>query len=230
MVRSEDPPGLQKHIRLGKYTELLLLAIKEFPGVKTVVLHTHGLKGEHPHLHVWWSSDKPVTNQTVRNRLKACNAIFANMSGQNDWSIRNHDSYETWAAYVQRNKTHKVLHGEVPPIIQHEPDVIPTPKTPIIAAPVRVKKLTAEERLMRYCLVEEGFTYKQWGLAHYELGSPYREKMYEQVSKALITYANGRLDNRQMTYMGRNIIWTFADEDLRDALTRNWSAEAKKFW
>lgn len=232
MVRAEDPPGPNKHLRFGHYTEELATHLIGFPGVKSIVLHTHGAKGEHPHLHVWWSGP-PVTNQTIRNRLKAYHDIFKLLKSQNDWSFRNHDSYETWATYVQRNKTHKVLHGELPlpkDIIQL---VIPTPQslpTPSIPAPrIKVKKLTAEERLINYCLREEGFKHDQWTLIHYET-SEYKRIMHKQVSDALLTYANGRLDNRQLTYMGRNIIWTFADQDLREHLTDIWSEEAKKNW
>lgn len=232
MVRAEDPPGKDKHLRFGQYTDELTDVLKGFPGIKSIVLHTHGAKGEHPHLHVWWSGDKPVTNQTIRNRLKLHHDVFKKMSGQNEWSFRNHESYDTWSAYVQRNKTHKILYGYLPPSPQEVIELVPTPATPAIPAPVkvRVKKLTAEERLINYCLREEGFKYNQWTLAHYELGTTYRDKMHKDVARALVTYANGRLDNRQMSYMGRNIIWTFADADLREVLTDNWSADAKKFW
>lgn len=233
MVRSQDTPGADKHLRFGKYTEALSALLVGFPGVKSIVLHTHGATGEHPHLHVWWQGEKAVTNQTVRDRLKKYDQYFLAMKSQNDWSFRNHESYDTWAAYVQRNKTHKVLHGELPPpkdIIMLEIPNTPAPAAPSAPPPVKIKKLTAEERLINYCLREEGFKYGQWGLAHYELGSDYRSKMFADVKRALITYANGRLDNRQIVYMGRNIMWHFADEDLRDVFTRNWAAEAEKFW
>lgn len=232
MVRSEDIPGPDKHLRFGHYTEQLSVLLIGFPGVKSIVLHTHGANGEHPHLHVWWSGSA-VTNQTIRNRLKAYHDTFKLMKSQNDWSFRNHESYETWAAYVQRNKTHKVLHGELPPPKDTLELLIPTPQslpTPHIPAPrIIIKKLNAEERLINYCITDEGFKPNQWGLAHYQ-DKQYRDKIYEQVSEALLTYSNGRLDNRQMTYMGRNIIWKFSDEDLRTHLVHQWSIEAKKNW
>lgn len=232
MVRSLDPPGLDKHLRFGHYTEALSALLVGFPGVKSIVLHTHGATGEHPHLHVWWHGDKAVTNQTVRDRLKKYDQYFLAMKSQNDWSFRNHESYETWAAYVQRNKTHKVLYGELPP--PKDIIMLDIPNTPATMAPsaavVRIKKLTAEERLINYCQREEGFSLGQWGLSHYEIGSEYRKKMFADVKRALITYANGRLDNRQIVYMGRNIMWHFADDDLREVFTYNWAAEAEKFW
>lgn len=232
MVRSEDVPGADKHLRFGHYNEQLATLLVGFPGIKAIVLHTHGTKGEHPHLHVWWSG-AAVTNQTIRNRLKAYHDTFKLMKSQNDWSFRNHESYEAWSSYVQRNKTHKVLYGDLPPPTDIIQLVIPTPQslpTPSIPAPRFItKKLNAEERLINYCIKEIGFKHNQWGLAHYQT-KEYRDKMHTDVSDALLTYANGRLDNRQMTYMGRNIIWTFSDADLRAHLTENWSAEAKKNW
>lgn len=225
MVRSEDPPGRDKHLRFGHFTELLSSVLVGFPGVKSIVLHTHGAKGEHPHLHVWWSGEKAVTNQTIRDRLKKYNALFLQMKSQNDWSFRNHDSYGAWATYVQRNKTHKVLHGDLPAPEPELPTVIMSPpQTPIIAAPVRrVKKLTAEERLINYCKVECGFVHNQWSLGNYELGEQ-RDKMITKARRAVVAYANGRLHNNQLIAMIRNVMYVFADEDLRDALGENWAA------
>jgi len=229
MVSSPDIPGPDKHLRFGHYTEELATVLQTFPGVTAIVLHTHGTNGEHPHLHAWWTG-KSVTNQTIRNRLKAFNPIFQSMKSQNDWSFRNHESFPNWSNYVQKNKTHRVLYGVLPPppldVIEM---VIPTPATPSIPAPVRVRKLTSEEKLMNYCIREEGFKYNQWGIEHWEI-LEYRKQAHDKVAGALVAYANGRLDNRQLTYMGRNIIYTFANEELREYLTREWSIEARKFW
>ena len=108
MVRYEDSPGLVKHVRFGKVSDDALTALRDFPGVKAIVLHTHGKTGEHPHWHVWVELTEPATNQTLRNRLKRI-SVFAGYSGQNDWSFRNHDSWESWSRYVIKNPTHKVL-------------------------------------------------------------------------------------------------------------------------
>lgn len=109
MPRCEDPPGLLKHVRFGKVSDDVLSHVKTFPGVKAIVLHTHGKRGEHPHYHIWWEDSMAVTNQTVRNRLQRHHEIFKTFSGQNDWSIRNHDSWDKWANYVTENRTHVVL-------------------------------------------------------------------------------------------------------------------------
>lgn len=108
MVRYEDSPGLVKHVRFGKVSDDALTALRDFPGVKAIVLHTHGKTGEHPHWHVWVELTEPATNQTIRNRLKRISA-FSSYSGQNDWSFRNHDSWDAWSRYVIKNPTHKVL-------------------------------------------------------------------------------------------------------------------------
>lgn len=230
MVRCEDPRGSDKHLRFGHYTEELTTSLIAFPGVKAIVLHTHGTKGEHPHLHVWWSADA-VTNQTIRNRLKAYDDRFKLMNSQNDWSFRNHEDYDAWAAYVQRNKTHKVLYGVLPaPVPEPIQLVAPSPVTPFIPAPTpRIKKLTAEERLINYCIREEGLQHNQWGLAHYEIIEN-KQKIHDTVSDILGAYAHGRLTNQQAIYMGRNVIWTFADPDLKAHLNREFTKDARKFW
>lgn len=231
MVRQVDTPSPLKHLRFGKISPQLSDILIGFPGVKSIVLHTHGAKGEHPHYHVWWEGDT-ITNETIRNRLRKHNDIFKSYSGQNEWSCRPHDSFETWAAYVQRNKTHQVLWTSVdmPPPKDVIELVIATPQTPQINTPVpRVKKLTSEERLINYCIVEEGFKYNQWGKPHYEV-IEYRTQMHDKIAETLVAYANGRLDQRQMVYMGRNIMYTFADLDLKEFLAKQWSHDARKYW
>lgn len=110
MVRYEDPPGATKHLRFGHYDtrNWLVQALTDF-GAKAIVAHKCGKRGEHPHLHVWWEGES-VTNQTIRNRLKKDDR-FNVMKTQNDWSFRNHDSYDNWCDYVTRNKSHEVLLG-----------------------------------------------------------------------------------------------------------------------
>lgn len=111
MVRSEDPPGSWKHLRFGCYdTRAWLVEALTAFGVKAIVSHKMGKRGEHPHLHVWWEGES-VTNQTIRNRLKKDDRFIV-MKNQNDWSFRNHDSYETWCDYVTKNKSHEVLLGD----------------------------------------------------------------------------------------------------------------------
>lgn len=231
MVRSEDIPGPDKHLRFGHYTEQLSALLIGFPGVKSIVLHTHGANGEHPHLHVWWSGSA-VTNQTIRNRLKAYHDTFKLLKSQNDWSFRNHESYETWAAYVQRNKTHKVLHGELPLPKDIIELIIPSPQTPSIPAPpprIITKKLNAEERLINYCITHEGLKPNQWGTAHFE-DEELRDKVLQNVEEIVVAKSNGRLNNTQIVQQVRNVLFTFADPDLRVGLTRSWTRDTRRFY
>lgn len=112
MVRYEDPPGSFKHIRFGTNSPELVHSLQNFPGVKIGVEHAKGRKGsETPHIHVWYEvpDGKEVTNVTVKNWLKAYSPMFTKYSGQQAWSFRNHDSRQTFAEYVMRNQTAKVV-------------------------------------------------------------------------------------------------------------------------
>jgi len=153
------------------------------------------------------------------------------MKSQNDWSFRNHESYETWAAYVVRNKTHKVLLGDLPPAKDIIELIMPaTPVTPAVPAPApRVKKLTAEEKLINYCIVHEGFKYNQWSTSHYD-DFELRKKLLDNLEELVIAYGHGRLSDPQITYMGRNVLWTFADDDLKVSLAKAFCQRVRKFW
>ena len=224
MVRSEDPPGVLKHLRFGKISSEAYEALIGYPGVKSIVLHTHGVKGEHPHWHVWWEGDKPVTNQTVRNQLKKLPA-FESYSGQNDWSFRNHDSFETWADYVVKNLSHKVLlnyrdledRSEKAKVL---PIVISPPPTPIIPAPVRVVK--AQSRLRwdeRICMdAETRLGWKRNG--EFSLASLEANLAYKQVEKQVTSFMRGRFNNNEGVKYARNLLYEFGDEDVKDYTER----------
>lgn len=232
MVRQVDTPSPLKHLRFGKISPELADILIGFPGVKSIVLHTHGAKGEHPHYHVWWEGEA-VTNETIRNRLRKHNDIFKSYSGQNDWSCRPHDSFETWAAYVQRNKTHKVLWTSVDMPVPKESIelVIATPATPAVRGPTpRIKKLTERERLVNYFIMEEGFKLDRYSKVHFEPGSPHISRIMKEVREGLFAYADGRLSNVQLEYMGRHILYHFADEELQETLAERWAAPVLQKW
>lgn len=233
MVWKGDIASPLKHLRFGKISPELSDILSGFPGVKSIVLHTHGAKGEHPHYHVWWEGDS-ITGETIRNRLRRHNDIFKSYSGQNDWSCRPHDSFETWAAYVQRNKTHKVLWTSVdmpPPPKDIIELVIASPQTPSIPAPApRVKKMTEKERLINYFIVEEAFRPNRYHQVDFEPGSPRINKIMMEVREGLFAYADGRLSNIQLEYMGRHVLYHFADDDLKASLAENWASQVQKKW
>lgn len=225
MVRSEDPPGQLKHLRFGKISEEAYTALIGFPGVKSVVLHTHGAKGEHPHWHVWWEGSKPITNQTIRNNLKKL-PVFESYSGQNDWSFRNHDSFETWADYTVKNLSHKVLlsyrdiddrstKAKILPI------VIPTPTTPVIPGPTlkaKTSKLRWDEKICHDA--ETRLNWKrdsQFSLASFEDNTV---KVMKQVERQVFAFMRGRVNNMEAVKYCRNLLYEFGDDDVKDYLER----------
>lgn len=168
MVRSQDPPGADKHLRFEKKEglEQIQEALIKFPGVKAIVLHTHGKSGEHPHLHCWFenANARPCTNQNVRDRMKKIE-MLSHFSGQNEWSFRNHDSWKTWCEYVTKNPTHKVLldhtrddvtlsevsAGAVSGLILPASIIDPDLNTPAgLNAPARVKR-ASETMRAKFC-------------------------------------------------------------------------------
>lgn len=221
MVRYQDPPGAEKHLRLepGKRETAIEHAelLKGFSGVKAIVLHLRGKTGEHPHLHVWWESDISggVTNQTVKNHLKAYNAAFGSYSGQQMWSMRNHNSYETWCNYVLKNGSHQVLLGspellaqsvEAKQLIAAEPL---SPETPVRI----IKKPTAEERLIRYCETE-----LQWKRGAHFTVSDLMSQIVDKSRRAVIEYSNARVHNNQLLAMTRNVMYVFGDDDVKETI------------
>lgn len=98
---------MTKHLRIGKVSESALEALKVVDGVKAIVLHKRGKKGEHPHWHVWMEVGD-ISHEAVRKRLRK-HAVFATYSGNEDWSLRDHDSYDKWGRYVMDNPSAEVL-------------------------------------------------------------------------------------------------------------------------
>lgn len=218
MVRYEDPPGGVKHLRFGSPDHVSL--IKGFPGVKAIVLHKMGKTGEHPHLHVWWEGDV-VTNQTIRNHLKKFDAVFMSYKSQNDWSFRNHDSWEAWAAYVTKNPSHEVLvpYLDLEEVSKQASLVVPKVSAATYTVTTRVKKPSAEERLMTYCERE-----LQW-VKDSQFTDLNMKKVTDLCRVAVIDYSNGRLHNNQLIAMTRNVMFVFGDNSvknhLRDVLGAN---------
>ncbi|MBV6343383.1 hypothetical protein [Candidatus Magnetobacterium casense] len=210
------------------------------PGVKSIVRHEGGSKGgtfkEHAHFHVWFESDVPITNQTVRNRLSKL-PEFATHSGQNDWSFRNHDSLENWCAYVIKNSTYTVLltHEILQKIIQETPkleDLVVVRKgdtiehvgayneTPLASTQVQ-RKSRAERHKLRESLIDT------W---HWKVNAQFGIKDYSSAilkcKSRIIDWYSGWLDDRDGIRMIRFLMYTFGDDELREELTfkisRSW--------
>lgn len=226
---AEDIPGTDKHIRFGKISSEIYEALVGIPGVKSVVLHKFGKKGEKHHWHIWWEAPdgKPITNQTWRNHAKKLPAL-KDFSGNTDWSFRNHNSWEAWTEYVCRNLSHEILLGyknltEVSEKSKILPIVIPTPVTPIIPGPV-VKVVKSQSRLRwdeKICLdAETRLGWKrnlQFSLASYE--DP-KVRVDKQIEKQVASFMKFRLNNNEAVKYCRNLLYEFADDDLRDYLER----------
>lgn len=96
---ASDVPVPAHHCRIGIVSPELTSALTGLKGT-IVVTHQGGKAGEHPHYHVWFQHERPITAGTVKNRLRKQNEIFATLSGNGDWSFRGHNDLKTWWEYV----------------------------------------------------------------------------------------------------------------------------------
>lgn len=228
MVRTApDLPGEWKHLRFepGKgisgnseeITRQHAEVLTTFPGVKGIVLHLRGQKGEHPHLHVWWVSDISggITSDAVRKRLKSFNDVFKQYHGQRMWSARNHDNYEAWATYVTNNGSHEVIKGdeELLSLSLQSKQFIATPTTITSSDKVVRKRPNAEERLIAFCEAE--YEWEKGNVFHIEHPRTY---WVEKSKEAVIEYSNGRVHNNQLLAMTRNVMYVFGDKQVKDRL------------
>lgn len=231
MPTKEDIPADAHHLRL-EVADLkpFYESLATFPGSKAIVIHKNGKTGEHPHLHVFFQLERKLTKVALKDRLRAHNEIFGTLKGQTMWSFRPHDNYTTWCKYVCRNLSHEIIKSDEELDKIHEE----TPKVPIVAdSPIRgapqariiVKKRTVAERLVSYCEAE----YK-WVLnTQFTLDSYYDGTAKKMVGRALVEFTKGRFNDPQAVYMLRNLLYEFADDDLREFLKDHYPAASMKF-
>lgn len=236
MVRYEDPPGAVKHVRFGKTSEAILEALKAYPGVKAIVLHTHGKKGEHPHYHIWWEGEAPITNQTLRNRLKANSPVFEKFSGQNDWSFRNHDNWETWASYVVSNLSHKVLQSykdlndksAASKVLDLVITPGATPATLKAPAPVRTMKLPMREKFIHYLKNDRKWVPDEQFTVHSEMTL---DEFTDQVIDAATEFWQMAFTIPEGARMVRHALWVFSSDEIRKVwLSQNRASIKKSLW
>lgn len=224
----EDPPGTLKHIRFGKISPQLYDLLVTFPGVKSVVLHKFGKKGEHPHWHIWWEGEAPITNQTWRNRWNKFIEPLPKFSGNGDWSFRNHNSWENWAKYVTVNLSHQVLLGynDIHTLSEQARTItlVPPPghpQTPVIPlGPVRVIKSQSrmrwDEKICHDAETRLGWKRNiQFSLAALESGLAQK-----QVEKQVSSFMVMRINNNDGVKYARNLMYEFGDDDVRDYMER----------
>lgn len=220
-----DPPGTLKHIRFGKISPEIYEALVGIPGVKSVVLHKYGKKGEHPHWHVWWEGDEPITNQTWRNRAHKLPAL-STLKGNPDWSIRNHDSWEAWSTYVTTNLSHEVLlpYKDIETIsAQAKVITLASPVTPVIPGPTK-KAVKSESRMRwdeRICYDAE--TRLGWKRdSQFSLESLYDHSVdtFGKIERQVFAFMRGRVNNYEAVKYTRNLLYEFGDDDVKDYLQR----------
>lgn len=206
---------MAQHLRLGKVSDDALAALKAIPGVVAVVLHVRGTKGEHPHWHVWMETGG-ITHEAIRKRLRKFE-VFKTYSGNEDWSLRDHNSYAKWSEYVMRNTSAKVLY-EVP-------DETHPPLPPVAAAAsaaatgggvahtvqvVRPKRSKAMKVLFcEYLKDERGWFYGC--VSHSSL----EEKKKEVIDELTVFWENA-FTIPQGEVIINYAIWVFADMGVRD--------------
>jgi len=228
MVKEKDPPGATKHLRFG--AELwkdssgeLVQILKEFPGVKVGVVHGKGQASENPHIHVWYDGDK-VTNQTIRNRLKAKSEIFKRPGmNQQHWSIRNHDNFKDWWKYVWKQHQHKQSSLEFyQDYGDYEiPEEEPEKQIPIVTeGPLRVKKTSMREKFIDHLLRLQHV----WDVEHpateetdYTM-SPFHNPTHEFIYKKLFDYWENAFTIPEGERMVRNALFVFSDSERRQKL------------
>lgn len=223
---SKDIPGNVKHIRFSKLSAEIYEALVGIPGVKAVVLHKIGKQGEHPHWHIWWEGEKPITNVTWQNHAKKLPAL-KDFFGNKDWGFRNHNSWEAWATYVCANLSHEVLLGYKDLATYSEkgrivPVSIATPITPDIPAPAKVVKSLSRLRWdEKICLdAETRLGWKrncEFSLASYE---DHAVGVSRQIERQVSSFMKMRLNNNEAVKYCRNLLYEFSDDDLRDYLER----------
>lgn len=200
-----------KHIRLGHFDARpwLVEALSNFPGLKGVVSHKSGTKGEHPHLHVFWEGEA-VTSATIKNRLRAHDSRFGELKGNGDWCLKPHDSWNNWAEYVTSNLTHKVEipFGDLPArsalkSVKHASS--PSSLNPAVVV-VKPKKKPMKDRIVDYCIDVLG-----WEL---DVTNPTPDQVYRACC-ACFTF---NFHNGQGIAVMRHCIWEFSDEEARENL------------
>lgn len=228
VAKPKDPPAIAHHLRL-EVADLKPFeeALSAFPHTKAIVRHRTGKKGEHPHLHVFFQLERELTKVGLKDRLRAFNDVFKSLKGQGEWTFRPHDSFEIWCKYVVKNPTHTVIKSD--PILDATPrplivaDPTVTPLQPKVI--VRKAKARIDERMVAYCENELKWVRNaHFTLIHYE-----ENICQSQCGKVMTQFTRGRFNDGQAIGWLRNLLYEFADDDLKDVLDRKYPSTAIKY-
>lgn len=191
-----------------------------------VILHQRGKKGEHPHYHVWLPLDKQIQPKAIYERLTK-HECFKEFKGNKQWSIRAHDSYEKWLAYVLKGfKGQKVIlnNSGVDIIIEPEPPVIASPTDSVPVNTTISKKLPMREKFIQH-LKQEGW--KENGKFSPETCS-HTHEMIDVISNELTDFWKNGFTIPEGERMIRHAAYVFADGDVKEHLRRVNAAIFKK--
>jgi len=230
MPSIKDVPSENKHIRF-EVPEIDELAkeLIQFPGTHSVVQHTAGKKGEHPHLHVFYKNPKerPEKMAAVRDRIKKAPAspIMNKLYGNSQISIRAHDSYDNWVKYVCENQSHKVIHG--PPELYEKSEEIKKGSVlnlPLLAQQIGVsgkvvvvkdKKVPMRQKFIMFLENE-----KQW-----EKNKTINLSNYDNMIEKITDYLTDFWENAFTFPEGMRMVeyarYYFADEDIADKIRKD---------
>lgn len=205
-----------KHIRTSRVSNELLELWKGFPGIRAIVLHLRGKKGEHPHYHIWWEGT-PQTGATLKNHLRAYNEVFNTYKQQNDWTVRSHNNFTTWANYV-------IDAGKGAMVLYETPDEshAPLPTVPVVASggagspPVKVKVSSPGNRAPQRVRFVAYLKTKGW-----EEGCIKNWNMYEkldELTEELTEWSENAFTTPNGAVVVQHALWVYGDEIVRNII------------
>jgi hypothetical protein len=213
-------PNRYQHLRLGKISDAALEALKTENWVKSVVLHVHGDIGEHPHWHVFIDTEQIKTTETIRKRLRK-HDVFKTYSGNEDWRLGYHDSYEVWCAYVMGNWSAEVLYHQegmppLPPVAAKPPIVASASAASAIEASYRIQVVRPKRsKSMKEQFVDD-LKDQQWNDGCISMTN-LADKKVELVDQ-LTDFWENAFTTPQGSVCIQYALWTFADPSVRSAI------------
>lgn len=205
---------MAKHLRIGKVSDAALEVLKVVDGVKAIVLHKRGKKGEHPHWHVWMEVGD-ISHEAVRKRLRK-HAVFGAYKGNEDWSLRDHDSYDKWSKYVMENPSAEVLldNPEAPLPPKAEIPIVASAAAQSSGAIVVLKKPT--DRSPQRVRFVKHLELKGWQLECVKHWNLY-EKLDELVEE-LTDWSENAFTTPNGAATVQHALWAFADVAARNTI------------
>lgn len=217
---TENPSSKIKHITTHAVSNEYLEQWKAFPGVRAIALHLRGKKAERPHYHIWWESDTSVTNEEVKDRLRAFSDLFAKPFQNWKFTVGSEgvSHFVTWSNYVVDGAKGSMVLYETP-----DDTHPPLPKIPIVAvggagattaapAIVRLPSNRAPQRV-RFVAHLKSLNWREGDVKAWNM----YEKLDEIVNE-LTEWAENAFTTPNGAVVVQHALWTFADEAARNVL------------